>query len=936
MKTKWNLLMLFALLLGMMVITPKQTVSAAVGAATFYFTSSANPSRQYQAVTFTVSATGTDPTYPPFGIVSFYDNGEAILCQGEAYHYYQAKLNADENFNPVAGVPAVCTTTELDPGFHTITAVFYSHWPEAYPDESLTLADGQTINPPVPLTISPETLPNGVYGNGYLQALTAVSDDGYSCGSNCFWFVEGSTPAGLYIYSSTGLIEGNLEQPGDFTFTVTAINTTDGYEGSRTYTIAVSKATPVVTIHTTGFTSEDDLYLEASVTHPDNSYTIPSGWVSFSIDGIPLEACSGENVKPVGMWGSAACIAPPPAGMVPGTHSLRADFIPGEAGYNSASAEEPMILPARIDGLLFADLDRDGIRDPETEMPVYNSWKVDLDQDCDGLVDHWTYTEYDTGQFSIVNLPPDTYCLVIPAPGNWRQTTSLGAITLDEDQYFEIGFYNVELAANPRMIPDGSIGVAYNQSISISGGEAPYSMIYSDVYLPAGLTFDEATLTISGTPTSVGYAELFFRIQDAGGAAGYFEYYFEIKADASITLNSDANPSTPGQAVTFTLTGSGDLVDSNNVAIAPYGYVTFYDGDSVIAGCEDVVLNYDSDLGTVDLPAVCTTSALTDGLHEIKADFYSIGYYHSEVVTLTQQVGPLDTTIPVFLPIIMGDQGENDWYTGDVSLSWSVTDDESEIQSKNGCEPVTITSDQAATAYTCTATSAGGSGSGTVTIQRDATPPAVVVTGVTAGATYALGSAPLASCATADTLSGVASEAALTLNGGDAHGVGDITATCAGGTDNAGNASDPVSLKYTVSLPPASANLELTKVDRSDPVNVGSSLLYTLTVSNRGPDAAENVVLTDTFDLNTSYVKVSNVKGWTCKQTDGVLTCSTKSLASGATATFNLAVMVSRSAAPGSELVNTAWVSSPTYDPDLENNATVQATLVKAKGKKKA
>jgi hypothetical protein len=77
----------------------------------------------------------------------------------------------------------------------------------------------------------------------------------------------------------------------------------------------------------------------------------------------------------------------------------------------------------------------------------------------------------------------------------------------------------------------------------------------------------------------------------------------------------------------------------------------------------------------------------------------------------------------------------------------------------------------------------------------DLTPPTVLVTGVSNGATYILGSAPTAGCSTTDGLSGVQTAATLSSTGGP---VGSITATCSGGKDVADNVRAAVSVTYSV------------------------------------------------------------------------------------------------------------------------------------------
>ncbi len=84
-----------------------------------------------------------------------------------------------------------------------------------------------------------------------------------------------------------------------------------------------------------------------------------------------------------------------------------------------------------------------------------------------------------------------------------------------------------------------------------------------------------------------------------------------------------------------------------------------------------------------------------------------------------------DTTPPVVTPHVTGPLGSNGWYTGDVTVTWAVSDPESPILSSSGCDATAIRADTAGTTLTCTATSAGGTASQSVTIRRDATPPAV-------------------------------------------------------------------------------------------------------------------------------------------------------------------------------------------------------------------
>jgi hypothetical protein len=88
---------------------------------------------------------------------------------------------------------------------------------------------------------------------------------------------------------------------------------------------------------------------------------------------------------------------------------------------------------------------------------------------------------------------------------------------------------------------------------------------------------------------------------------------------------------------------------------------------------------------------------------------------------------PADTTAPAIVPAVEGTLGENGWYRSDVTLQWSLTENESPASlAASGCVDQTITADQAATTYSCSATSDGGSaGPVDVTVKRDASAPSI-------------------------------------------------------------------------------------------------------------------------------------------------------------------------------------------------------------------
>jgi hypothetical protein len=118
---------------------------------------------------------------------------------------------------------------------------------------------------------------------------------------------------------------------------------------------------------------------------------------------------------------------------------------------------------------------------------------------------------------------------------------------------------------------------------------------------------------------------------------------------------------------------------------------------------------------------------------------------------------PTDITPPFITPHVSGTLGNNGWYTSDVTVSWTVVDDESAVSSSSGCDLTIVDTDTTAINLTCSATSAGGTNSQSVTIKRDSTTPSVSLIGGPAnGGSYYFGSVPAApTCSASDATSGL-------------------------------------------------------------------------------------------------------------------------------------------------------------------------------------
>ncbi len=168
----------------------------------------------------------------------------------------------------------------------------------------------------------------------------------------------------------------------------------------------------------------------------------------------------------------------------------------------------------------------------------------------------------------------------------------------------------------------------------------------------------------------------------------------------------------------------------------------------------------------------------------------SNGSVESEDVTVTLNV--IDATPPVITPSVTGTVGNNEWYTSDVEIAWTVSDPESGVSEQTGCSTLIQSTDTAEGTFTCEATNGSGfAASGSVVIKRDATAPSL--SPVVDPNPVILHQQATASPNATDAMSGLASQSCGTPL---TSSIGPKTVSCTA-TDLAGNVSE-VEATYNV------------------------------------------------------------------------------------------------------------------------------------------
>ena len=133
------------------------------------------------------------------------------------------------------------------------------------------------------------------------------------------------------------------------------------------------------------------------------------------------------------------------------------------------------------------------------------------------------------------------------------------------------------------------------------------------------------------------------------------------------------------------------------------------------------------------------------------------------------------------------------------------------------------------------------------------------------------------------------------------------------------------------------ADLSVSKNASASVAVAGSTINYTIQLSNNGPDAATNPTMSDTIPANTTFQSLTFPVGWNCTTPTvggtGTINCSyTTSLANGATASFPLTLNVVNGTGVGTVISNTATCGTNSTDPNQNNNSSTASVTVVAVG----
>ncbi len=463
---------------------------------------------------------------------------------------------------------SVAVATAASHGTATASGTTISYTPAAGyggPDSfsyTATNASGTSAPATVTITVSPPAIsyapanpPAGSVGVAYSQSLAGASG---GTGPYTYSVTSGSLPAGLSL-AADGTLSGTPTTVASASFSVRATDSSNstppatGPYSSAHQPLTLNIVAPTITVAPATLPSGNagtaySQTLTASGGASPYSYAITAGALP---PGVTLNTASGAITgTPTASDAFNFTITATDGNSFTGSQAYSVNI------FSPNFTLTPSALPSATMGVTYNQaITAGGGTAPYTYSVVAGALPAGLTMSTAGVVSGIPTA---AGSFHFTVIARDS------TTGSGAPYAVGSAISLT------VGAPVVAVA--PATLPDGTVGTAYNQTVTASGGATPYTYAVTAGAVPGGLTLNTNTGVVSGTPIATGTFNFTISATDANAFTGSRAYAVNVVASANAdlsALSTDNGVLTPGFSAGATTYSVAVMNAVSTLAITP-------------------------------------------------------------------------------------------------------------------------------------------------------------------------------------------------------------------------------------------------------------------------------------------------------------------------------------------------------------------------------